>query len=446
MTAQVANAYSIADLRLAAQRRLPRAIFDFFDGGAEDELTLRGNAAAFQKLRLLPRVLTDVSSVDTSTLLLGTRAALPMAIAPTGAVGFGWRGGDVAIARAAAAAGIPYTLSSSATTSIETIASAAPGRLWFQAYILRNKPFFEGLIERARVADYEALVITVDLPVGGKRERDQRNHFAVPFRFTPRNVLDFAQHPSWLASTMQRGMPVMENLVGLDAQPHSGSGIASATNVTSVTKGSGASKASHPRSASAIASSVGRNYDPSFNWDDLQRIRDRWPRKLIVKGILHPHDAARVATMGCDAIVVSNHGGRQLDGAVATLDALPAIVQAVAQVKAKATGCHTAVLLDGGIRRGSDIVKALALGAQAVMLGRATLYGATSAGQPGAQRALAILQDELVRTMQLCGVASVSKLDAGLLFGHGKGELESMRPVQGLDCPQAQDWTGQPQL
>ncbi len=414
MTAQVASAYSIADLRLAAQRRLPRAIFDFFDGGAEDEHTLRGNSAAFHNLRLLPRVLTDVSTVDTSTLLLGSRSALPMAIAPTGAVGFGWRGGDVAIARAAAAAGIPYTLSSSATTSIETIASAAPGRLWFQAYILRNKPFFEGLIERARVADYEALVITVDLPVGGKRERDQRNHFAVPFRFTPRNLLDFAQHPRWLASTLQRGMPVMENLVGLDAQ---------------ATSGSHASSARPARSASAIASSVGRNYDPSFNWDDLQRIRDRWPRKLIVKGILHPQDGARAAAMGCDAIVVSNHGGRQLDGAVATLDALPAIVQAVAQVNAKvssqadlhAAGGRTAVLLDGGIRRGSDIVKALALGAQGVLLGRATLYGATSAGQPGAQRALAILQDELVRTMQLCGVASVSQLDAGVLFGHGQG-------------------------
>ena len=293
MTRNISKAYSIADLRRAAQRRLPRAVFDFFDGGAEDELTLRDNEAAFKRLRLLPKVLSDVSKIDTSTHLLGARASLPLAIAPTGAVGFGRRGGDINIARAAAAAGIPYTLSSTATASIEQIANAAPGRLWFQAYILRNKPFLDALIERARAADYEALVITVDLPVGGKRERDFRNDFSVPFRFTAKNAIDFALHPRWLSSILRHGMPVMENLVGLDTKAVS---------------------------ATAIASSVGRNYDPSFNWDDLQKIRDHWPRKLIVKGILHPADAVRVATMGCDGVVVSNHGGRQLDGAVATLD------------------------------------------------------------------------------------------------------------------------------
>ena len=377
-----AKAYSIEDLRRAAKRRLPRAVFDFFDGGAEDEVTLRDNQAAYQRTRLVPKVLTDVSSIDTRTVLLGKPAALPLAIAPTGAVGFGWRGGDIAIARAAVAAGIPYTLSSTATASIEQIANAAPGRLWFQAYILRNKPFLAALIERARVADYEALVITVDLPVGGKRERDFRNDFSVPFRFTPRNVVDFVQHPGWLASIIRHGMPVMENLVGLDAQ---------ATD------------------AKAIASSVGRNYDPGFNWDGLQKIRDTWPRKLIVKGILGPADAVRVAAMGADAVVVSNHGGRQLDGAVATLDALRGIVRAV--------NGSIPVLLDGGVRRGSDVLKALALGAQGVMLGRATLYGAAAAGEPGASRALAILKDELIRTMQLCGARSVGEVDGSLLFG-----------------------------
>jgi (S)-mandelate dehydrogenase len=304
-----------------------------------------------------------------------------MAIAPTGAVGFGWRGGDVAIARAAALAGIPYTLSSTATASIEQIAKAAPGRLWFQAYILRNKPFLEALIQRAHAADYEALVITVDLPVGGKRERDFRNDFSVPFRFTPKNVIDFMQHPTWLASIIRHGMPVMENLIGLDAQA---------------------------TSSTAIASSVGRNYDPAFNWDGLQKIRDDWPRKLIVKGILSPDDALRVVNMGGDAVVVSNHGGRQLDGAVATFDALPGVVQAVKG--------RIPVLLDGGIRRGSDVVKALACGAQGVMLGRATLYGASAAGEPGASRAITILKDELVRTMQLCGVCSTHDIDASLLF------------------------------
>jgi (S)-mandelate dehydrogenase len=382
MPYNVAKAFSIEDLRLSAKRRLPRAIFDFFDGGAEDELTLQDNQAAYKRLRLLPKVLRDVSAIDTSSLILGQRAELPMAIAPTGAVGFGWRGGDIAIARAAVAAGIPYTLSSTATASIEQIANAAPGRLWFQAYILRNKPFLDALIERARVADYEALVITVDLPVGGKRERDFRNHFSVPFRFTPKNLLDFARRPVWLSDIIRYGMPVMENLVGLETQA---------------------------TSSSAIASSVGRNYDPSFNWESLQKIRDSWPRKLIVKGILRPEDAVRVAAMGCDALVVSNHGGRQLDGAVATFDALPGVVQAVKG--------SIPVLLDGGIRRGSDIFKALALGAQGVMLGRATLYGATAAGEAGASRALAILKDELIRTMQLCGVRSTGEVDATVLFG-----------------------------
>ena len=379
--AKASKAYSIEDLRRSAQQRLPRAIFDFFDGGAEDEKTLRDNTAAYQRRRLMPRVLTDVSAINTSTVILGGPATLPIAIAPTGAVGFGRRGGDIAIAKAAVAAGIPYTLSSTATASIEQIAEAAAGRLWFQAYILRNKPFLASLIDRARAADYEALVISVDLPVGGKRERDFRNDFSVPFRFTPRNMFDFAQHPRWLADIIRYGMPVMENLVGLETQ---------STN------------------ASAIASSVGRNYDPSFNWDSLQKIRDSWPRKLIVKGILNPQDALRVADMGCDAVVVSNHGGRQLDGAVATLDALPAIVQA--------TQGRIPVLLDGGIRRGADVFKALALGAQGVLVGRATLYGVSAAGEAGASRALAILKDELIRTMQLCGTPAVGDIDGSFIF------------------------------
>ena len=343
-------------------------------------MTLADNQAAFRRRRLLPRVLTDVSMMDTGVQLLGAASRLPLAVSPTGAVGFGWRGGDVAIARAAVAAGIPYTLSSAATASIEQVAKAAPGRLWFQAYILKNKPFLDGLIARALAADYEALMITVDLPVGGKRERDFRNHFSVPFRFTARNLLDFARRPGWLLDILRHGMPVMENMVGLEMQA---------------------------KNATAIASSVGRSYDPAFDWSSLQKIRDNWPRKLIVKGILRPDDAARVAAMGCDALVVSNHGGRQLDGAVATLDALPRVVQAVQG--------RIPVLLDGGVRRGSDIFKALALGASGVMVGRATLYGAVAAGEPGASRALAILQDELVRTMQLCGARSVAEITVDLL-------------------------------
>ena len=375
------KAFSIRDLRTAAHKRLPRAIFDFFDGGAEDEVTLLDNQAAFARIRLLPRVLTNVADISTGIQLLGKTSALPLAIAPTGAVGFGWRGGDIAIARDAVAANIPYTLSSAATASIEQVARAAPGRLWFQAYILKNKPFLDGLISRAFAADYEALMITLDLPVGGKRERDFRNHFSVPFRFTAKNLFDFSTHPRWLKDILFHGMPVMENMVGLEMQT---------------------------KNATAIASSVGRSYDPSFDWDALKKIRDQWPRKLIVKGILHPADADQLAKMGCDAIVVSNHGGRQLDGAVATLDALPEVVKAV--------NGRLPVLLDGGIRRGSDIFKAIALGASGTLVGRATLYGAISGGEEGAQRALAILRDEFIRTMQLSGTKAISEISPEFLF------------------------------
>jgi len=377
----MARAYSIEDLRRLAQKRLPRAVFDFFDGGAEDEITLRANRAAFAQTWLVPRVLNDVSQIDTTATILGAPAKLPLVIAPTGAVGFGWRGGDIAIARAAALSGIPYALSTTATASIETIAAHAPGRLWFQAYILKRREFTLKMIERARAAGYEALMITVDLPVGGKRERDFRNDFAIPFRFTPRNLLDFAAHPRWSLPILRHGIPVMENLRGLDTAPTG--------------------------DAVAIASSVGSNYDPSFSWDDLRGIRDMWPKDLIVKGIVRPEDADRAVALGCQAIVVSNHGGQQLDGGIATLAALPAVIAAVRG--------RVSVLVDGGVRRGADVVKALALGAQAVLIGRATLYGVCAGGEAGAVRALDILRDELTRTMQLCGVRRIADIDASLL-------------------------------
>jgi len=380
MTHSAAACYSIADLRTLARRRLPRAVFDFFDGGAEDERTLAGNDHAFERWQLAPRVLVDVADASSACSLLGAPAGMRAAIAPTGAAGFGWRGADLALARAAARMGLPYTLSSSATTVIETIAEQAPGRLWFQAYVLRNQDFFWQLVDRAREAGYEALVITVDLPVGGKRERDFRNHFSIPFRFTSRNVLDFASRPRWALDMLLRGLPAMENLRGLE---------------TAAT------------SAGAIASSVGRSYDPAFDWARLAEVRERWPRKLIVKGVSRADDAARLAAMGVDAIVVSNHGGRQLDGAVPSLQALPEVLQGVAG--------RCPVLVDGGIRRGADIAKALALGAHGVLLGRATLFGAVAAGDAGAQRALDILHDELLRTMRLCGAPGVAQLSADLL-------------------------------
>ena len=376
----VAKAQSIADLRLLARQRLPRAVFEFFDGGAEDEQTLAENRAAFQRIKLVPRVLNDVSSVDLTATLLGAKSALPICVGPTGAAGFGGHGTDVNIARAAAATGIPYSLSTSATASIERIKANAPGRLWFQVYILKQRDFTYKLIDRARDADYEAIMVTVDLAVGGKRERDLRNHFGIPFAYTPKNVCDFASRPFWALPMLRKGTPQFENLAGFVPQN---------------------------ASAAQVGSSVGRNYDPSFDWDALKAMRDHWPRKMLVKGISHPEDAERLAKMGIDCVIVSNHGGRQLDGAIGSLDALPGVIQGV---NGKAE-----VIVDGGVRRGGDVVKALALGAKAVIVGRATLYGACAGGEDGAKKALSILSDELKRTMQLCGVTRIDQIGPGLI-------------------------------
>ncbi len=387
------KAFNIEELRLAAKRRLPRAVFDFIDGGAEDERTLRGNREAFSRVKLIRKVLKNVSRIDTGTTILGVPSKLPIAIAPTGAVGFGWRGGDVAVARAAAAFGIPFSLSTSATASIERIATEAPGRHWFQIYFFKDREYCFGLIERARLAGYDTLMVTADLPVGGKRERDFRNDFSIPFNFTPRNVLDFATRPAWALDMLLRGVPQLENLGGM---------------------------LDHHASTQNLVSSVGRNQDAALDWEVIKRVRGVWPGKLLIKGVVHPKDAERALEVGCDGVIVSNHGGRQLDGEVASFDALPGVVRAI--------GGRSAVLMDGGIRRGSDIVKALARGAQAVMIGRATFYGVCAGGEPGARRALEILSEELVRTMQLCGTLSIGDIGPELLFGDSASSL-----VEGLE-------------
>jgi (S)-mandelate dehydrogenase len=374
------RAFSIEELRRQAKRRLPRAVFDFIDGGAEDERTLRQNCAAFEKVLLKRRVLVNVAQVSTETTILGQPAKLPIAIAPTGAVGFGWRGGDVAVARVAAGAGIPFSLSTSATASIERIAEEAPGRHWFQLYFFKDREYCFGLVERARKAGYDTLMVTVDLAVGGKRERDFRNDFGIPFRFTARNVLDFATRPAWALDMLIRGAPQLENLGGMT---------------------------DHHDTPRNIVSSVGRNQDASIDWEVIRRVRGVWPGKLLLKGVMHPEDAEKAVSAGCDGVIVSNHGGRQLDGELGSFDALPHVVRAI--------GGKAPVLMDGGIRRGSDIVKALARGAQAAMIGRATFYGVCAAGQAGAQRAVDILEDELVRTMQLCGVRSIAEIGPELL-------------------------------
>jgi len=377
----VVGAVGIEDLRRMARRRLPRAIFDFFDGGAEDEGTLRDNRAAFERVKLLPKVLVDVSNVDTAIQLFGVPTKLPMAIAPTGGIGAGRAGAELMLARAARAYGIPFTLATPSTVSLERVAKEAGGRLWFQLYVVRDREFREKLVERAKNNGYEALLVTVDLPVSGKRERDPRNGFVTPFRPNLRNTRDVLFRPAWILDVLMNGLPGMANFEGYKFSSSE---------------------------ATDIATAVGREMDASLDWEYAKRLRDLWPGKLLLKGVERPDDALRAAQIGCDGIVVSNHGGRQLDGAAATFDALPNI--------AKAAGSKLAVLLDGGVRRGVDIVKARALGAHAVLTGRATLFGVMAGAEPGALRALEILSTELERAMKLCGARSIAEITPDLLY------------------------------
>jgi (S)-mandelate dehydrogenase len=376
----LADAVNIEDLRLMAKRRLPRAIFDFFDGGAEDEVTLRDNCSAFQRVRLLPRVLVDVSSVSLKIDLLGKPSSLPLAIAPTGGISAGRFGAELILARAAKAAGVPFTMATPSAFSIERVADEVGGRLWFQLYCVRNQDFRKQLVERAKKAGYEAILVTVDLPVSGKRERDPRNGFHTPYSPNWRNSRDVIFKPAWALDMLRNGLPGMANLEGYPFSTPAGTDIVTA---------------------------VGREMDAGLDWEYIERLRNEWPRKLLLKGVERPDDAERAVSVGCDGVVVSNHGGRQLDGAVATLDALPAVVKAV--------GSKLTVLLDGGVRRGVDILKARALGAHAVLTGRATLFGCMAGGEAGARRALEILATELERAMRLCGARSLDELGPELI-------------------------------
>ena len=369
---RLAQAFSIADLRLLAKKRLPQTVFEFIDGGAEDEITLRDNRAAFERIKITPRILNDVSVPDTRTSLLGKEVKAPIVIAPMGSCMLAWPNADIAIARAAAAHGLPYTLSTMSNTAMETMADAVQGELWFQLYVLKDRSFNEQLVERAWAAGYSALVVTVDLQAGGKRERDLKNGISIPLQISLKQVISGMTHPGWAWQMLRNGSPQFQNVKGYMGQQNA--------DLT-------------------IAAKVGQSLDAAFSWEDLSRLRDKWKGKLLVKGVEHPLDAARLVTLGVDSVWISNHGGRQLDGALATADALPGITKALAG--------KVDVIIDSGVRRGVDILKARALGAQAVAVGRAVLFGAAVAGEEGARHALQILIDELQLSMKLSGVASV---------------------------------------
>jgi L-lactate dehydrogenase (cytochrome) len=370
------SAVSIEDLRRAARRRLPRAIFDFIDGGAQDEISLRANRSDFERLRLLPRVLTDVSARDASTTLLGENIALPLVVAPTGLAGLLSRKGETAEARAAERAGIPFCLSQMAASSIEEVQQTTTRPFWFQTYLLKDRGINQALLERAHRAGCRVLVVTVDTKAQGPRERDIRNGFTVPPRVTWRNVLDVARRIHWLRDVALGPRVTFANLAGT---------VVGSADIIS------------------IARFAQEQYDFTVSWSHIDWVRSVWNGKLVIKGVLTPEDTRLAVEHGAQAVIVSNHGGRQLDGAPSAIAALPRIAD---ELQGRAE-----IILDGGVRRGTDILKALALGARACMAGRAFLYGLAADGEQGVTRALEIFRSELDVSLALLGKASVRELD-----------------------------------
>jgi L-lactate dehydrogenase (cytochrome) len=374
---RIARAASVADLRRIAKRRLPAGVFDYIDGAAEDERTMRANCAAFERVTFNPRVLRDLSDVDTSTTLLGRPLAYPLVLAPTGFTRIADPEGELAVARAAARAGLPYTLSTLSTRSIEEVRSVSDGRLWFQVYAWRDRGLVAEMVSRARAARYEALVLTVDTAVLGRRERDVRRGFSLPPTVGPGTLVDGALHPGWTWAFVRSEPIRFANVVGRDV-------------------GDGASPVT-------LSDYINTQFDPALSWSDVDWLRSIWDGPIVIKGIQSVEDARIAADAGVAAIALSNHGGRQLDGS-------PAIFDLVAPV-ADAVGGRIEIICDGGVRRGGDIVKAVAAGANACMAGRAYLYGLGAAGERGVDRVLEWFAADVVRTLTLLGVGSVKDLD-----------------------------------
>jgi isopentenyl diphosphate isomerase/L-lactate dehydrogenase-like FMN-dependent dehydrogenase len=372
------RAASIDDLRARAKRRIPRFAFDLVDGGVENERNLRRNAEAFEEVELVPRYLVDVSQIDTSTEIFGQSFDLPFGQAPIGMLNAFWPDADLTLARLCKRENVPYVASSAASTTLEKLAEAADGNGWFQLYVSGDDTMTESLIDRAEVAEYSVMMVTVDVPAAGKRDRDIRNQLAVPFKFSPEILLQLTTNPLWSLTSLKHGRPNIANYSDL---------LKSATSYADVQK---------------------TLITPGLTWAQLARLRDRWKGTLLVKGILHPQDAIRCAELGVDGIVVSNHGGRQVAFGPPTIEALPAIVKVI-DGKLK-------VLLDSGVRRGADMLRAKALGADFVLTGRALAYGVGAGGAQGAQRAMDILKLELLRALGQLGATSYSALDASVLF------------------------------
>ena len=371
------RAASIEDLRRLARRRIPRFAFDLVDGGAESERNLRRNVEAFEAVELTPRYMVDVSEIDTRATLFGQTFDLPFGMAPIGMLNAFWPGADLILARLCAAENIPYVASSAASTTLERLAEAADGRGWFQLYVSGDAAVTESLVARAGAAGYTVMMVTADVPAAGKRDRDIRNQLSVPFRITPEVALGLLAHPRWSLETLRHGKPGIANYADL---------LRSATSYADVQK---------------------TLITPAFTWDDLARLRDRWKGPLLVKGVLHPDDALRCAEIGCDGVVVSNHGGRQVAFGPPTIEALPAIAAAV--------GDRMTIVLDSGVRRGADMLRGRALGADFALAGRALAYGVGAGGGAGARRAMEILKLELVRALGQLGAPAFGTVGSAYL-------------------------------
>jgi L-lactate dehydrogenase (cytochrome) len=366
----------IEDLRQLHKRRVPKAFFDYADRGSYSEDTLRANHDDLQQIKFRQRVLVDVSKRDLSTTILGEPAAMPLILAPVGLLGMQHGDGEIHACRAAQAAGIPFTQSTMSICSIEDIAAAVDKPFWFQLYVMKDRGFIKSLIERAIAAKCSALVLTVDLQVIGQRHQDIKNGMTVPPEWTLSKLFDFATKPSWVSGVLRGKRRTFGNLVG-----H----LKVSDDITS------------------LSTWINSQFDTSLNWKDIDWIRSIWPGKLILKGILDVEDAEIAAKTGAQALVVSNHGGRQLDGAPSSIEVLPEIVDAV--------GSQIEVMFDGGIRSGQDVMRALALGAKSCMIGRAYAYGLGAAGEAGVAKALDVLAKELTTTMGLCGVNTIAEID-----------------------------------
>lgn len=366
---------NVADYRELARRRLPKMLFDYLEGGAEDEQGLQHNREVFQNVRFKPRRLVDVSQRDLSTRLFGKRQSLPLLIGPTGLNGALWPEGDLALARAASRAGIPFVLSTASNLSIEDLARRCDGELWFQLYVV-HRTLAEQMVERALAAGYMTLVLTTDVAVNGYRERDLRNRFKMPMSYTPRVVLDGCLHPRWSLDLLRHGMPELANFVSSAAS-----------------------------SLEVQAALMSRQMDASFDWQALRWLRDKWPHTLLVKGLLDADDAARCIAEGVDGVILSNHGARQLDTAISPFEVLAETVRKASRP----------VLIDSGFRRAADIVKALAMGADAVLLGRATLYGLAARGEAGVDDVLRLLKADIDRTLAQIGCPCVEQLSPAYL-------------------------------